>query len=452
MQPFFTHPIQLASAPVRHVTTVPGAYQFIHPDFRDFFATTMILKQKKLDYILDKKLLSKLMISFLVHNTTIDHHFRQKLWSYIQKKRKTKTAIIAASNSFRMLCAIGHQDFSKESLAKLDLSGVDLSNIKLPKDLSGTDLRKAKLPRYLSGLNLTNAILEGQYFTYTNFAKAKLVGAKLSNTTCDYKQCFEDNVDTNNLLNVSHYFHCIGNTLSSITEVYPDIAKNKHKAALLQIASDLAYLPYYKDVEHCIKVNCLFYRLLCVKDKIKKLGSKLYCQLHWTKGKKENLSLINYPWYLEEGKGKQIASLWCILSTKKTLPRVLSILIQDYLIETTQSLHADFDKYMQLWQEKSGQYLSTKGQQTYGEYKIKKIIQGLKKAYPKLTSETLKTEAKTIARCLSESYKLPLPQFRIRFFLCQNRLVDLKLSAVEAAKNDICYFCSVLTLHENWHE
>ena len=90
----------------------------------------------------------------------------------------------------------------------------------LPQTLSGADLTRVKLPQDLSGADLTNANLTGQHFTYTNFTNVQLKDAILTNTLCDYRQCFRDNVTMNKLIGGKWYLKNLPKDLKSIAQVY----------------------------------------------------------------------------------------------------------------------------------------------------------------------------------------------------------------------------------------
>lgn len=323
------------------------------------------------------------------------------------------------------------EDLSRHRLMGANLSGTDLSHHKLPKDLSRTDLNQAKLPQDLSDTNFTQATLpkelseadlrhanfSGVFFTYTHFEWAYFKDIIVVNTRCNYQQCFLDNIVVNRLKGGDWYRTHLPEDLKSIALVYPQLSKERDKVELLQIASGLAYLPYYQDIELEIKVHYWSCKLLLLKNKLKvRLGDQLVCSLA------HNLAYE--------------ARTFCWQTD-----------FPEYLIEEEEKEegHADFADYLQCFQEGLKRY-NVKSQSKWGyhQYKttIEKNIQTLEKCYPKLTSEKFKKEAVTIARMLSRSWQRQHLDFLLYYLNAQNRLTRLAMRGGVSVKNDLYYHCS----------
>lgn len=313
------------------------------------------------------------------------------------------------------------------------------------KHFSGMDFSGQPLPKNLRGADLRNANFSGQHFAYTNFTEAQLEGAILTKTTCDYQYCFQENIRKNMFNDIRWYIQNLPQDLKSITKVYPFILQASHKAALLHIASALAYLPCYKDIVFHIKVQYWSCKMLLLKQQLNNtLGHKLFCSLaSELSHDAENFCFqTDYPFHLRTPKGLKIACQWCFIFTSKPLPSSLATLIQHHLTDATQPMHANFDRYLKGFQEGLKNYnVKTKVTWSYNFYKqaIEQNIKGLAKAYPKLHTQALQKEAIYIAHTLSQSYKMQDWQFLFHYLFCQNRLVELKIAAGVATKNDIYY-------------
>lgn len=317
-------------------------------------------------------------------------------------------------------------------------------------DCSGIDFRDKTLPQDLRGADLTNANFTGQRFMYTDFTGAKIAGAILSNTTCDYQQCFQKSIKVNKKRFsqkwATWYHSNLPKDLKDIAEVYPNIVQNSDKALLLEIASALAYLPYYPKNEFEIKAEYWSCRLLELKRQLKKvIGDQLSCSMgNILKYMARNYCWqTDYPFHLEHPKGLQVAKQWCRLAIAKYLPEDLSLLVQHYLTEKVSTKHADFDAYLQLLEKRLHMYNTKSKHQwayIYYRFNIKGNIEGLKKAYPQLISHTLRQEAVNIAHALLESYKKEHFHFLCHYLICQNRLIQLKRSAGRSAGYYIRYY------------
>lgn len=324
----------------------------------------------------------------------------------------------------------------------------DIEADELAKDLSNLNLTAVKLPQDFHGYNLSNADLTGQHFTYTDFSDTLMEGVILTHTTCDYTQCYHDNLqkfrkESSNLW----LFRKFSQDLKSIAQVYLFVDANSQKATLLQIASGLAYFPCCKGAELTIKMEYWSCKLFCLKKKIALLGNHLVCSLSIDirYDKEKCCWQTDYPAHLEHKRGVQIASYWCVKKTKAFLPNVLGTLVQKYLIEPAQTLHDNFDLYLKLFQTGLDKYnVKAKEQWGYNFYRnaIQKNIQSLQKVYPQLASKVLKEEAMCIACELSESYKTQYLHFLILFLSCQNRLIKLKYLANLENGSDIYYSMS----------
>ncbi len=276
----------------------------------------------------------------------------------------------------------------------------------------------AKLPQNFSGAYLSYVDLTGQRFTCTDFTNTQFDGVLLTNTTCDYQQCFQDNVKANQLSGGLWYLDNLPKDLKSIAQVYPTILQDHHKAELLQIASGLAYLPYHEGKEFYIKVQYWSIRLLLLKKQLGTLGSQLVC------------SLGDYGLNYE-------AKRFC---WQTDYP-------QNQVEEEQEAPHAYFDKYLQTFQDELLKYnVKSKDKRGYDWYKknIEKNIQGLKKAYPKLTSQALRKEAIDIAFQLSKKCRFQHLLFLFHYLSCQNRLIQLKMLAGVGVENDIHYNVKLL--------
>ena len=416
MDRFFKDSATLQSAPLRYEQE--GYYRFIHPSFQYFFAALFIMKNKKLYDVVKRKLLSSEMIHFLV-SSAMDKNLQQKLWNYVHKKQQSDATSIVATNSLHILCCAGHKDFSGQNLMHidfrgLDLQGIDLRKAKLPQNLSGANLTDAKLPQDLSRANLTDTNLTRQKFTSTNLEGTKLSGVILTDTLCDYQKCFATNGEKNQLSGGDWYRKNLLKDLQSIARVYPHLSKDIHKAELLQIASGLAYLPYYERTEFYIKISYYSCKLLLLKKQLKKtLGDQLVCSVIHSL----EYDAKNYCWQTNYPENK-------VEEEKEEAP------------------HADFDKYLKTFREGLKKYnVKSKDKDGFKYYKenIEKNIQGLQKAYPKLTSPALKKEATSIAFLLSKSWQIQHLLFLFRYLFAQNRLIRLSFYAGVGVKNDIHY-------------
>ena len=316
------------------------------------------------------------------------------------------------------------QDLSDKKLIGANLSNTDLRNILLPKDLSHVNMQGAQLPQDLSKTNLTNTTLTGQNFTSINLAWTQLYGAILTDTTCDYRQCFEDHVKINELSGGEWYCQNLPRDLKSIAEVYPKLTQDSYKAELLQIASEFAYLPCYESAEFYIKAEYCSCKLLMLKKKLKNyLGEQLVCSM---------AASLEYE-----------ATVFC-WETRYSQYQIKR--------EEKKTPHDDFDQYLKTFGEGLGEYsYRWKNEIGYDWYKnnIEKNIKGLKKAYPKMTSknfgkelaEKLKEEAIDIAFNLSQQYKKQHWDLLFSYLFYQNKLIKLKSLAGVKVKNDIYYKC-----------
>lgn len=308
------------------------------------------------------------------------------------------------------------------------------------KNFSGIDFSRRTLPQNLTGANLTGANLSGLHFTTHNFKDAQLTDVILRGSTCDYMACFEDNVEASQRNIRNFYLERIRKYLKSITQVYPQLLQDSHKALLLQIASGLAYLPYYKRTQFRIKMGYWGCQLLLFKEKIGTLGHQLACTFDFDLNYHAKCYCwqTDYPAQFESDKGILIACQWCRASTSIRLPSMLGIFIQSCLTEPVPPKHTHFDSYLELFQKGLVKY-NVKSTHDFGYHMYKKAIekniQGIKKAYPNLPSKALKQEMVDIAHTLSESYKVEHLPFLCCYLACQNRLIELKsLAGVEGEK------------------
>lgn len=325
-----------------------------------------------------------------------------------------------------------------------------ITNDELPEKLSNLKLTTiAPIAQDLRGADLSKANFAGQRFTHTNFEDAKLEGAILTGTTCDYQQCFKENIKANEENKGKRHFTDLPADLKSIAQVYPTILANNHKAKLLQIASSLAYVPCYNGIEFTIKKAYWSCELLLLKKQLDSaLGDQLICSLaHSLEYEGTNYCwATDYPFRLEHKKGVKIASSWCIIHAKTTLPVVLGILVQQYITESAQPKHANFAKYLELFQKRLSIYnVKSKHKWAYNFYKknIEESIKELAKISPQLTAEPLQKEVIETAHALSESYKMAHLSFLCHYLACQNRLIKLKISAGIKCKNVIHYNLSL---------
>ena len=240
------------------------------------------------------------------------------------------------------------------------------------------------------------------------------------------------------------YLDNLPKDLKSIAQVYLQCLQDVHKAELLQIACGLAQLPYDEGTEFYIKVEYWSCKLLLLKKQLGDLGDQLVCSLasHIEYEVKEHCWQTNYPFHLEHPKGMQIAVQWCISTIDTHLPESLGTLIQHYLTEPAQAIHANFDQYLQTFQAGLVKY-KCRSKNSYGcnwyKNNIEKNIQGLKKTYPKLTSQKLRKEAIDIAFQLSKQCKIQHWRFLFSYLSCQNRLIQLKISAGVGIGNGVYY-------------
>ena len=292
------------------------------------------------------------------------------------------------------------KDFSKHNLTGANLSYTNLVNVALPQDLSYTNLSQAQLPRNFSKHNLSNAIFTGQKFTSTNFSDAQLKNVTLTNTTCDYLTCFQKNMYT--MQDKEWYFENLFQELERITKIYPRISQDSHKAALLQIACGLAFLPHYKDTEFYIKVQYWSCKLLVLREQLVYQPSCI---------------LANYLTY-----DAQHYCCWKITNPP-----------EKPIAEEEKNDYGDnIDNYLAVFNlysnEKRFKWELSYGYDYYTNH-IKKSLRGLEKAYPHLHDPVDQKEAIYIAGQLAQSYdnKQNLP-FLLHYLTCQNRLVNLRYS------------------------
>ena len=289
-------------------------------------------------------------------------------------------------------------------ITQLYLNRAAAETAQLPKDFLQQGLTHVKLPKDFSATNLTYANLTGQRFTDTNFEGTQLEGAILTNTTCDYQQCFADNVEANQLSYGKWYQENLPKDLKSIAEVYPRLYQDSHKAALLQIACGLAYLPYWEGTEFYIKVAYWSCKLLLLK---KQLSSGLQKQLVCSLDSDLEYDARKYCWQTDYP--------------------------QDQVEEEKEAPHDDFAQYLKTFQKGLKKYhCKSEYEWGYNWYKdnIERNLQGLQKTYPKLTSPKLRKEAVDIAFQLSKIYQNQHLLFLLRYLSLQNRLIRLKRSAV----------------------
>lgn len=335
-----------------------------------------------------------------------------------------------------ILCWTAHSLHAAQLCDKLSHKDKDTPEkvtINHGKNFSGMNFKGKKLPQDLSYADLTGANLAGHHFRGTNFTGAELAGVILTGTTCDYQQCFQDNIIANKIRYGKWYLKNLTKDLESIVQVYPHLLQDSHKALLLQIACGLAYLPYYENTEFYIKLEHWSCQLLILKNQLGDLGARLVCTLaSQLKYEEENYCWeTDYPTHFEAPIGMKIASRWCILSIHRQLPKELSKLIQAYLTEKAPEIHANFDQYLQLFQEGLVKYNVT-SKRKWGDNYYKKVIalniKGLQKIYPKLTSPKLQKKAMKIAHQLSQKYKIQNWHFLFSYTSCQNQLIWLKAS------------------------
>lgn len=324
------------------------------------------------------------------------------------------------------VCAYATQESPLNSVKKGVIRGT--------KHFSGMDFRNRPFPENMAGANLTNANCTGLHFSHIDFTDVVLQGVILTNTTCDYQKCFEANKEAKTSKVNKWYLEHVPKGLKSIAKVYPLVAQHSHKAALLQIASGLAYLPCYEGKIFMVKMQYWCCKLLLLKKQLKStLGDQLACLLM----KEIAYDSVNYCWktdypiHLEEGKGQLIAAQWYQQAIGKHFPRELALITQYYLTEEPQTKHESFDAYWKLFEKRLIKYNAISevacGYNFYKET-IKKNIQGLKKTYAKLTLKKPRKEAIDIALALSKSYKSSNTHFLCHYLACQNRLIKLQLS------------------------
>ncbi|MEM9569785.1 MAG: pentapeptide repeat-containing protein, partial [Bacteroidota bacterium] len=308
------------------------------------------------------------------------------------------------------------QDLSKHNLTHANLSKTDLTNVKLPHDLSSVNFTDAKLPKDLSNHNLNHANLTGHDFMATNFEGTQLEDAILTKTTCDYQQCFQDHIKANKLSGGSWYSENLLKDLKSIAQIYPHFSQNTHKAALLQIASGLAYLPYWEGKEFYIKVYYWSCKLFLLKKQLSSgLGEQLVCSLgNYSYGL--NYEAKNYCWQTDYP--------------------------QNQVEETKEAPHDKFEEYLKTFQAGLQKYnCQSEYSWGYDWYKdnIEKNIQGLQKTYPRLTIPKLQKEAIDIAFQLSTLYQNQHWHLLFRYLFFQNRLIRFKISAGIEVANKVYY-------------
>ena len=319
-----------------------------------------------------------------------------------------------------------------------------ITHSKKAKNFVNMDFTNKPLPKDLSGANLTNANLTGHHFTNTNFTNARLTGVMLTNTTCDYQQCFLDNLHPKQFYTGIWFLKNLPKDFKSIAKIYPNILKDSQKAALLEIASNLAYLPAYKDMEFYIKVEYWSCKLWLLRNQFGAIGTKVVFSLdnHLLTCAQNYCWATDYPVHLENLKAMKIANQWCISITTIPLPGELGTLIQHYLITPVETLHADFNRYLQLFRKGLKNY-NTESKHIAGHTYFKKTIienlQGLYNVYPELTSPKHQKEAMTIACQLSQSYKKQGWQLLFHFLDCQSQLINFKISLDIACKHHIYY-------------
>ena len=285
------------------------------------------------------------------------------------------------------------------------------------------------LPYDLSGQNLSDYDFTGCKFTYTNLTRTRLTNVILINTTCDYVNAFQQNVKKSPLFQFKYdeeeekkyriqasemYKGKLDMDLQRISEVYPKLKNDTHKAQLLQIACAISLLPscLTKDQFH-VKVAYWSYQLLQVKQ----LLGEPYTD--------ECLGSFHFD--LEDD-----CSIYC-WTTKYP---------QDKIDIEKNASDTNFDLYLKEFDNGLAQYqCESKNKLGFFWYKnqITKNIKGLKNAYPYIKNLQLQQEARNIAHALSKSYQFQQGDLLEHYLFYQNRLISLRKSVNLGAKPDIYY-------------
>ncbi|MEM7362159.1 MAG: pentapeptide repeat-containing protein [Bacteroidota bacterium] len=312
-------------------------------------------------------------------------------------------------------------------------------------NFSGLDFRRKILPVELSYANLSNVNFTGKNFGFTKFQGANMQGANLENTTCDYllsfKKCLEKWKRSNRLSQplikiFEGITEQIKESLESIKEVYPTLRSNGEKAALLEIASTLAYMPscampIIKRDQQAFFI-CFSYwacKLLLLKKELGRWGSQLICPLE----EELEINATDYCWqtdyspHLEHSKALYIASQWCRSTTSICIDNSVASLIQQYA-KDEYLIYSNLNEYNNLFQKGAERYTKPSLQKEgYGIYKvlIEKSIAILQEVYTRLTSTEAQIEAIDIALSFSEAYKKGHLDFLLHFLSCKNRLIKL---------------------------
>ncbi len=273
--------------------------------------------------------------------------------------------------------------------------------------------RNKPLPDDLSEQDLSGFDFTGCHFTHTNLTDSNLEGGMLTNTTCDYQKAFEENSKKNQLDWNDWYQENLPKDLKSIAQVYPKLNNHVHKAKLLAVAADLAWLPFYESTEFHIKVQYWSCELLQLKQVLGTLyGNKLICSLEWYL----NDDAEDYCWTTEYPQNKVNIN--------------------------TPAPHANFDTYLKDFTSGLNKYqCKSEDSRGFNWYKdqITKNIEGLAATYPHIKEKKLQQEALDIAHALSKSYQIQKGAFLNHYLFFQHQLIRLKKSVSVGVKNKVYY-------------
>ena len=273
----------------------------------------------------------------------------------------------------------------------------------------------------LSGDNLSGLNFTGYDFSQTIFTNTVLEGVILKDTTCKYQKYYKRNIIVNNideknwslsLANINLY-----EQLSKIEAIYFFLDQPPHykyRATLLQIASSLSLLPFYKGIEFDIKFTYWVsrFKLLLKKSKMTWVmqGNSLI--------KKLDAKVKNYCW--ESSYNPNSADMMCKIS-----------------------LPENFNEYMNSLAVGWNIFASTNSSDKTIIKHLYKSLQGLKSASNHIEKDFLKQEALFIGRLLSGSFKFGGWELFTHFHTCQYRLIRLKKWVNEKAKKAI--YCDSLS-------
>lgn len=242
------------------------------------------------------------------------------------------------------------------------------------------------------------------------------------------------------------YYDNFTKDTQTLVQLYHITPKEQQRAELLRIATAFNNLREELNdknkMEFCIKVDYWSCKLSLLKKQLGSLGTPFACSAdrYFSQYARDYYWQTDYPFHLEKTKALQIAHIWCRHIKKTALSGNLGLIIQYYLTSPPLTSHADFDRYLQLFQAGIVHYNVTSSKKCahlYYQKHIEQSIQELKNVYPQLRTQALQEAAVNITCKLVQSYKIQGFDFFYQYITCQKQFIDLKKSAGIKDENDI---------------